>query len=203
MRVVTKGVALEYKSLTAQLWLVVAAWYVCMYVWSSHKAVYESPQHPYYLVPIQAKLVYYYYFVQGCPMNLMSRTSEYREQRMNKYCEQSSRILVSRSRISFPRRDIETLSCTQNYKHRTSVKFKLLPIYLSASDRHLSHAAPDMCTQICSYILGRWQNVTPNTKYLSPHSSPLRRPIYNSAAGRTLLSIILAAFVRYEYEERG
>ena len=71
------------------------------------------------------------------------------------------------------------------------------------SDRHLSYAAPDMCTQICSYILGRWQNFTPNTKYLSPHSSPVGRPFYHRATGRTLLSIILAAFVRYEYEEQG
>ena len=60
-----------------------------------------------------------------------------------------------------------------------------------------------MCTQIWSYILGRWQNFTPNTKYLSPHSSPVGRPFYYRATGRTLLSIILAAFVRYEYEERG
>ena len=59
-----------------------------------------------------------------------------------------------------------------------------------------------MCTQICSYILERWQNFTVNTKYLSPHSSKVGRPFYR-ATGRTLLSIILAAFVRYEYEERG
>ena len=76
--------------------------------------------------------------------------------------------------------------------------------YMSLCFRqHLSYAAPYMCTQICSYILGRWQNFTPNTKYISPHSSPVGRPFYYRAAGRTLLSIIRAAFVRYEYEEQG
>ena len=118
---------------------------------------------------------------------------------MNEYREQRSRILLIRSRISF-REGLslrstphlcELLHFTPYVSLLQTDTFRMLPpIYLPKYVAIYS-------------ILGRWQNFTPNTKYLSPHSSPVGKPFYYRATGRTLISIILAAFVQSEYEERG